>query len=393
MSANGEIGGTAPANRGPEPHRDAEDWATHPRPSPTLALAEAIEVARRAGRDVLSISTPTFPEHALDPKVVGAASCRLSPAEGAPELRRASRDALFSRWQLPEHSVLVTAGAKAGLFCALKSGARPGSAVVVVAPAWPSYGDIVRMAGLSAHVYETRARDGFAIEADGLERAMVASGARTIVLSNPSNPTGRILEPAELMLLTQAAERHDAELIIDESFSDIMFEESAWQNSVAPGNRRIVILNSFSKNFHLQGLRVAACLAHQSRAGAIVACHQTLFSAAPSVSQAIALAALDDKGRIPPSAHYGAAREVALEIIARAGWRLSRGGGTFYFFPSMTDAQRTIAAMQEAGIYALSGAAFGDAYGDHLRVCYGKPVAEMIAIRERLAAAGIIGRG
>lgn len=360
------------------------------RRSPTLSLVEAIEEARQSGQDVLSLSTPTFPETELSASVLAAGSTRLSPAEGQPALRKAVRESLFGRWSLPEHQVLISAGAKSAIFSALRVLLRPQSAVLVVAPAWPSYEDLVQLAGHRSCHFATAANEQFRIVEDRLVAAVEATGASAIIVSNPSNPTGRIYQQSELDALLRTAGRFDATLMLDESFSSIVFDPAAWRASITQASPRLILFNSFSKNYHLQGLRVAAAMVHESRFAAVVACHQTILSAAPSVSQSIALATLAASRGDDIATSYLASREIARDIIERAGWALAPGLGSFYFFPRVADPDRTFERMRQVGLYPLAGSAFGEDYADHVRICFGKPEAEMLEIRRRLGSAGLL---
>lgn len=362
------------------------------RRSPTLALAEEIEEERRAGRDVLSLSTPTFPE--ADPAriAMAGASTRLSPAAGLAELRVAAREALFGRWMLPGHRILITAGAKAALYSTLRVLLPPRSPVLVLAPAWPSYADIIELADHRAVFHDTTADDGFRIDEARLRDDLAATEARAILLSNPCNPTGQILSAQELAALSRAAEHLDAHLLVDESFSHIVLDRPAWLNAVTGASDRLTLFNSFSKNYHLQGLRVAAAMVPRARLEEVVACHQTLMSAAPSLSQAVALATLRNEHGTDIGQAYRASHAIAAEIIRRAGWACQPAQGTFYFFPKIAEPVVTFERMRAAGLYPLEGGAFGAAYRDHFRLCFGKPETEMAEIARRLEAAGLQGR-
>lgn len=357
------------------------------RRSPTLVLAEEIERARLRGEDVLSLSTPTFPPLPL-PALPAVGFNRLAPAEGDPELLAAVGGVLFGHWRLAEHRPVITAGAKAGLFSVLASLLPSGSTVLIVAPAWPSYADTARLAGHNPLLFETRSEDGFRIDPDGLRRMADTESAKAVILSNPCNPTGRIHGPDELSAVLDVAERVGALVLLDESFSELVFDAKAWAKAAVAGSAGLVLFNSFSKNYHLQGLRVAACLVNERHVAAVVAAHQTLVSSAPSISQTIALEVV--RKASPVARAYDRPRAIAQDIVARAGWDCVPGSGTFYLFPRMNHPGPTHARMREAGLFSLTGDAFGPSYGAHIRLCFGKPEAEMEAIRRRLAAIGLI---
>ena len=224
--------------------------------------------------------------HHLRQTATGRAAVEL---EGVLPLRKAAREEFFGRWDLPEHSLFISAGAKIAEFAAMRGLLPERSTVLIVGPAWPSYEDIVRMAGHTPAMLHLDAAENFRISANAVAQAMEESGAAAIILSNPCNPTGRVHDGDELAILLSVAERHDAYLMVDESFSNVMFDASAWQDARTRPSPRLLLFNSFSKNYHLQGLRVGVCMAHASIYRQAVAAHQTLMSSAPSLSQAAAL--------------------------------------------------------------------------------------------------------
>lgn len=356
------------------------------RRSPTLALVDQIEAARKAGQDAISLSTPSFPaEHLVETAPLGS-GMRLSAPEGDPALRAAVRSGLFSHWELPDHQVCITAGAKAALFSVLRSLPISGAVVLVPGPAWPSYEDIVRLANHVPHPIWTDFADGFRLDPDVLVDNLRRTGARALLLANPGNPSGRIHTHSELQGALDACRAADAVLVLDESFSEILFDAPAWATSNTAPDPALVIVNSFSKNHHLQGHRVAACLIHKSRIDDFVAVHQTLVSSAPSFGQAAALAAL--RGGLV--ANYAESRAISAQIIARAGWAFQPNQGSFYHFPRLPDAQAVLAKLRDVGLFALTGSTFGAPYGDHLRLCFGRPVAEMAEIQRRIEALGLL---
>lgn len=360
------------------------------RRSPTLELAEQITTARQAGQDVLSLSTPSFPERDLSELSFPVGSNRLMPAEGLPALCKLARTTLFSRWILPDHSLFISAGAKLALYAAMKSLLPDQSQVLVVSPAWPSYADFIELAGHTPAYLSTQFDNAFSICPTALDEAMCDTGAKAIVLSNPGNPTGRVYSRHEIDSLLLAAEQHNAYLMLDESFSQFHFDSDLWNASITRASPRLILFNSFSKNYYLQGLRVAACMAQKDAMQAIVAAHQTLISSAPSVSQAITLALLQSKHAAPSGEDYRESRDVAWQIISEAGWQAVPNNGTFYFFPRINKAPQTFQKLRGAGLYPLEGSAFGDAYSAHLRLCFGKPAHEMREVHQRMDSIGLL---
>ena len=345
------------------------------RVSPTLELAEAVARARLNGRDAYSFSTPTFGSQ--DPKNVSRIRIRttLTDAKGCGELRQAARRFLFGKWRLPGHECLISGGAKAAIFCILRSCVEPGEKVLIVSPHWPSYEDLASAAHLVPEFFETSPDSGFAIDAEKLRMAFEISGAKALICSNPGNPTGRVLNRLELDSLAEATAESGALLILDESFSRIVFDRERWNGSVAEAARNAFVVNSFSKNFHLQGLRLGACLVPSEHAPAFAATHQTILSSAPTPSQDLALGLLNSSDI--PHVDYAAQRRMVLEFLSAREWRHLATQGSFYVFPQVDAAEEVRIKLETRGVMTLPGRAFGSLYAQHIRICFGKPLSEI----------------
>lgn len=346
--------------------------------SPTLALARKIERARAEGRAAWSLSTPSFPAPRTLPEVQGD-WLKLSAPEGLPELRERARAAFFGLWNAPEHACVITAGAKAGIFAVLQAALDPGARVLLPGPAWPSYEDLCRSAGCVPVSLPTKA-NGF--DLDMTEMRAQARDAGAIMLANPCNPTGRVLPADELAMLTALCREHGMLLILDQSFSSVIHAQEAWHAAVTPTFDSLVLIDSFSKNYLMQGARVAAALVPQALLGGIVAAHQTIVSAAPTPGQMLALHALEQGEAMPDLSAQRAAAEAFIEA---QGWRCYPQQGSFYFFPQLPDIRAFQAKAAAQGVYILTGDAFGETYGDHFRLCFGKPLEELETIFSRLS--------
>ncbi len=349
------------------------------RPSPTLALARKVERARAEGGDAWSLSTPSFPVPESLPDV-DMRWLKLSAPEGLPDLRARTQEVFFGRWDAPDHSCVITAGAKAGIFAVLQAALKPGARVLLPGPAWPSYEDLCRSAGF-VPISLPRVPNTFAL--DRAELVSQAKSAGAIMLANPCNPTGRILPADELSALATLCKQNDMLLILDQSFSTVIFDQAAWRASVAPVFDRLVLIDSFSKNNLMQGARVAAALVPQTMKDDVIAAHQTIVSAAPTPGQYLALHALEHGHKMPD---LSAQRARAEAFIAAQGWSCYPQQGSFYFFPKLPEREAFQERAERQGVFILAGSAFGAAYGDHFRLCFGKPLDELEAIFDRLSA-------
>lgn len=350
------------------------------RRSPTLQLAAEIDQARIKGEYAWSLSTPTFPEYGTLP-LMEPSWLKLTPPKGLAVLRERAKVQFFGNWHLPEHECIITAGAKVGLFAVLRAALAPGASVVAPTPCWQSYFDICAAAGLNAVAFETHFASDFALDIGRLENEAKACGAQAMVIANPCNPTGRIIPQHELVALADLCEREGMLLILDQSFSHVIFDSQAWAESVVPSLDRIVLIDSFSKNFMLQGARVGAAMVPKWLLEPFVTVHQTVVSAAPTPSQMLALHAASTQQSMPSLERQ---REMARAFIHEKAWRVHEQAGTFYFFPEVPEIDLFRAQARARNVYILTGEAFGTRFGRHFRFCFCKPVEELAHIIDLL---------
>lgn len=350
------------------------------RASPTLELANAVATARARGEQAWSLSTPSFPDPPILP-TPDASWAKLTPAMGLPELREKSHAQFFGHWRLPGHRCVITAGAKAGLFATLRATLAPGARVILPTPAWPSYVDICEAAHLIPVTVPTSAETGFALDFETLEAVVRDKAPGAIIIANPCNPTGRILPKAELRALAALCKKHEVLLMLDQSFSNVIFDHDAWRLSVVAAEDNIILFDSFSKNHVLQGARVGAVMIPEHFADDVVAMHQTILSAAPTPGQKMALATLDSDAK-PLS--LDRQRQMSRAFIDDMGWQTHSQGGTFYFFPRVPNIAEFVAFARERNIHMLTGDAFCAGCEDHLRLCFGKSEEELEQILDLL---------
>ena len=353
------------------------------RRSPTLALAGAIETARLAGETVYSLSTPTFPDRTGTITADIRFGTTLTSPGGIDELRVLARTELFRKWSLPEHECIIVGGAKSSIFSIIRSMLPAGSRVLVVSPHWPSYEDLVELAHLQPVFLETRPDEGFEIDGRRLRKTLQETGAGAVICSNPGNPTGHVLGSHEVDTLCRETADAGAILLLDESFSNIVFDVPKWHGSVCSPEDHVFIVNSFSKNYHFQGLRLGACLVHRHRSAPVIAAHQTLLSAAPTPSQNIALQVIAATGASPED--YSGQRRLMLEFATAQGWPHLATEGAFYLFPYVENSHSFRRQLEARRVLSLPGETFGSGYHDHVRVCFGKPMPEIRAILGILA--------
>ncbi|MBL8672961.1 MAG: pyridoxal phosphate-dependent aminotransferase [Alphaproteobacteria bacterium] len=336
---------------------------------------------RAEGRVVFSLSTPQFPARDLAPMVSGPLNAKLGDPRGQPELRHELVPRLYRHWPHAAAESMVTAGAKAALFLALKSLGRPGEQVAIVAPAWPSYQALADAAGLQSRLVPT-STDDFALWPDSLQRH--ATTSRLVVLSHPNNPSGRAYSRDEIDALIAWCGKGGRWLILDESFSETVEDAAYFEPRANWPYERLVVVNSMSKNYNLQGIRLGLAVAQQAPIDAMSRLQLGILSP-PSRPVQDLVVQMARGGHLQPI-DVRAARAATRSFIAKmADWSCVPTSGTFYLFPKVPQlAQRLVRWETEASLFGLPGHHFGDAYAEHLRLCFYRPAAELEEIFSRL---------
>ncbi len=352
--------------------------------SPTLELALRIETLQSRGQPAYSLSTPTFPERGEMLRMLdsSAFSTILSPPEGLPELREAVRKRLYARWDLERHKVLLTGGAKAAVFSILRGLCAPGDACIIVSPHWPSYDSLCVLAGVRPVHLHTRFQDGFALDKEQLDFvARRNSAARFLILSNPGNPSGRLYGAAELEGALDVCRKYGIHPIFDESFSETVVDQAAWMDNSPSGADEAFIVNSFSKNFQVQGLRLGTVMIPATHFEAVLSVHQGINSSASTFSQ---VCALEISRNLGPTSWVreiiGTARPRMEQSLSAIGWQYHPSKGSFYIFPRVPDINSVVMRLESMNVFCLRGGLFGSHYQDHIRVCFAHPQAEMDGI-------------
>jgi len=302
----------------------------------------------------------------------------VSPAAGLPELR----EALALRYRqrgasgVAAGQVLVTAGAKTGLFAVLSELLAAGDDVLVPTPNWFGFHDLVRRAGGVLRPWLLAAADGYALRPDALRQALTPA-TRLLILSNPNNPTGRVYSRAEwAAILAVTAEFPQLWVLSDEIYEGISFGPEAVPTLLAlPGpHQQHVVVSGFSKSLALAGWGVGCLVAPPELARAVVA---RLFStgvAVPVPAQRAALAATQQAEAIGAALcmQLRPTRQLLLDGLAALPGAPAGVApeGTYYVFadftrflapglPAPAAAVALVQRLAEAGVEVVDGATCG----------------------------------
>ncbi|MCG7360250.1 pyridoxal phosphate-dependent aminotransferase [Roseomonas sp. ACRSG] len=382
--------------------------------SEILAIGARAAQLRREGRPVIVLGAgePDFdtPENVKDAAVaaIRAGATKYTALDGTAELKAAIIAKLERenglRYEPAE--ITVGAGAKQVIHNALMATLDEGDEVIIAAPYWTSYADMVRIAGGVPVAVAGREENGFRLDAGDLERA-ITPRTRWLMLNSPSNPTGAAYSAADYRPLLDVLLRHPQVWLM----SDEIYEHLCYGNFVAVSPMRLepalreraLLVNGVSKSFAMTGWRIGygAGPAPLIRAMAVVQSQST--SNPSSVSQAAAVEALNGPQEVLAERRASFARRrdlVVAALNAIPGLHCRPPEGAFYTFASCagvigrstpagtvlrTDADFCRYLLEEHDVAVVPGSIFGLA--PYFRISYATAEAELRTAMERISAA------
>lgn len=361
-------------------------------PSGTLLVAQKVRALRAQGRTIFNLSggaPDPAPPISLGVAPITSEENALGDPRGEPALRGAFAARLARTHGVvrsAEREMVVTIGAKQGVYFSLLALLECGDEVIVIDPCWVTYAPSIALAGgcaVPVSLSADRALDVAAIA------AAVTSKTRAILINTPHNPTGRVFTESELSALAQLVKEKGLWLICDESFDLIVFDG---RRHVSPGaldviRERTVLLYSFSKAFALPSARVGMLVGPEPLCRLVATCTQQLISSVALPSQKLALAGLQREDEWAPHLRraYQAKRDACLKaLIADKRLATTVPEGTFYLFPNiarlgMSSAALTDQLLGQAGVAVTPGDVFGAAGEGHIRLNLVGPLEHVLA--------------
>ena len=314
--------------------------------SPSIAVsAKAMEMAR-AGRDVIALSAgePDFdtPDNVKIAAIRAIVEGRTKypPITGIPELREAICRKLERENGLryAPDEVLVCSGGKQVIYNALTATLDPGDEVIVPAPFWVSYPDMVLLAGGTPVVVAADAADGFRLTPQRLEEAITAK-TKWLLFNNPCNPSGAFYPAEDVEGLAEVLRRHPRVWVLaDDIYEHIVYggEPFSTMAQVAPDLReRTLTMNGFSKAYCMTGWRLGYGAGPKALIAAMTKIQSQTTSGASSISQWAGVEALEgDQAFIGDNvAVFEERRDLGVSILDRAeGLSCNSPGGAFYLY-------------------------------------------------------------
>jgi len=358
------------------------------KPSPSMMARQRAQELKAQGRDIVDLTTgePDFdtPPHIRQAvtAAMAAGETRYAPLNGSPRLRKAiiAKLARENGVDYAGDEIIVSNGAKQVIFNALAATIGEGDEVIVPAPFWVSYPDMVLACDGTPRIVRCREADGFKLTAAALEAA-ITPRTRWIILNSPSNPTGAFYSAAEMTAVTDVLRRHPhVALMTDDIYEHIRFDGTTpvCPVALAPDLRdRILLVNGVSKTYAMTGFRIGYGAGPKPLVKAMGVVQSQSTSGASSVGMAAALAALEgDQGFVAEAREaYRRRRDGAVELLNGIdGISCAPPDGAFYVYPNCagliglktadgktleTDLDVALYFLEEAGVAVLDGSAYG----------------------------------
>ena len=364
-------------------------WARNVSPSPTLAIDAKAKAMLAAGEDVCSFAagepdfdTPQFIKDAAIDALQGGKT-KYAPTPGIEPLRQAiaERYAAEYGYKIAPSQVVVSPGGKYSCYLAILATCNPGDEVIIPAPYWVSYPEMVKLAGATPKFVLCDDKAGFKLT-PALLQAAITPQTKLLILNSPSNPTGAVYSKAELQALADLCVAHNLYVLADEMYEHLMYDGNQPINFAMLGaevEKRTITVAGFSKTYSMTGWRLGTLVAPAPIAKACGELQSQMSSNATTFAQYGALAALKEKAKAEAAlkemkAAFDRRRKfLHAELNRIPGITCLLAGGAFYLFPNISsfglkDTDFCAQLLEKEKVAAVPGSSFG-AEG-YLRLSY-----------------------
>lgn len=369
-------------------------------PSLTLAIDAKAKQLKADGEDVVGFGAgePDFdtPQHIKDAAVqaLAAGFTKYTQSAGIPELRKAIAERMQRECGLTykPNQIVVSCGGKHSCFNVVLATCQPGDEVIIPAPYWLSYPEMVKLAGATPVIVPTTDRTEFKITPEQL-RAAITARTRLFVLNSPSNPTGTVYEPSEVKALGDVCVEHGVLVMSDEIYDNLLYDGAVHKSVASFGPKHFehtIIVHGFAKAWSMTGWRLGWSAAPEPIAKAIDAIQSHSTSNATSFAQKGAVVALTHaQDHLKPwLAEYDRRRTYAWnKLNAMSGLSCVKAKGAFYLFPNIAktglNSSDFCARLLDAErVAAVPGVAFGAE--NYIRISYATSMANIEKGLDRL---------
>lgn len=299
---------------------------------------------------------------------------------GLKELKVEIANYLYRRFDLEydyAKEVLVTVGGSEAIDIALRTMLDPGDEVLIPQPSYVSYLPCTVLAGGTPVVIDLKEENQFRLTAEELEAA-ITDKTKILILPFPNNPTGAVMEKADLEAIAKVVEKHDLFVLSDEIYAELTYLDNHVSFASLPGMKeRTVLINGFSKSHAMTGWRLGYACAPAEIIEQMLKIHQYAIMCAPTTSQYAAVEAVknSDEEVAQMREEYNARRRYLMHRFREMGLQCFEPFGAFYVFPSiqefgMTSEEFATEFLNRKKVAVVPGTAFGDCGEGFLRISY-----------------------
>ncbi len=374
------------------------DRTSRVKPSATMAVTDKARALKAAGRDVIGLGagepdfdTPDNIKEAAIKAIRDGKASKYTAVEGIPELRAAIARKFKRENQLDykPSQIIVGTGGKQVLFNAFLATLNPGDEVIIPAPYWVSYPDMVLIAGGEPVAVETSMADGFKMKPEALERAITPK-TKWLLFNSPSNPTGAAYTRAELKALTDVLMRHPHVWVMsDDMYEHLVYDDFEFFTPAQLEPRlyeRTLTINGVSKTYCMTGWRIGYGGGPEPLIKAMAMLQSQSTSNATAVAQWAAVEALEGPQDFIPKHNkiFKERRDLCVSMLNQAnGIKCPKPEGAFYVYPSCagtmgktaptgktlrTDEDFVTELLEAEGVAVVQGTPFG--VGPAFRISY-----------------------
>ena len=300
---------------------------------------------------------------------------------GLLELRREISSYINRKCQVEydaNREILLSVGGSEAIDATLRAIITPGDEVIIPQPSYVCYEPITQLVGGVPVIIETLAENDFKVTPEQLKNA-ISEKTKALILPYPCNPTGAIMEKADLEALAQILRDTNIVVISDEIYSELTFADGEHMSiaSIDGMRERTILINGFSKAFSMTGWRLGFACGPQAIISQITQIHQFAIMCAPTTAQYAAIEALRncDEAVASMKAEYNRRRRLIVDGFNKAGLTCREPKGAFYAFPcikstGLTSEEFCERLLQEKHVAVVPGTAFGKGGEGFVRASY-----------------------
>jgi aspartate aminotransferase len=375
-----------------------KDSLSRIKPSATMAVTDKARALKAAGRDVIGLGagepdfdTPDNIKRAAIKAIESGKASKYTAVEGLAELKAAviRKFKRENRLEYKPNQVIISTGGKQVLYNALMVTLNPGDEVIIPAPYWVSYPDMVLLAGGEPVIVPTRMEDGFKMKPEALEKA-ITPRTKWIIFNSPSNPTGAAYTKAELKTVTDVLVRHPHVWVMtDDMYEHLVYDDFVFATPAEIEPRlyeRTLTVNGVSKAYCMTGWRIGYAGGREDLIKAMAMLQSQSTSNPVAVSQWASVEALDGPQDFiaKHNAIFKERRDLCVSMLNQAkALQCPKPEGAFYVYPSCagaigrtapsgkrleTDEDFVTELLESEGVAVVQGTPFG--LGPAFRISY-----------------------